>query len=305
LRASSTWGAPEIALPISSGALLLDKPSGITSARAVARVKCLVPKGTKIGHTGTLDPLASGLLVLLIGRATRLSRYVTGLDKTYSATARFGAVSDTLDADGRISPSKGAPIPDEGAIRAATVRFTGELLQTPPMASAVKVRGERLYKVMRRGQTVERESRPVRVDHFELLYLGPGDTATFTISCSSGTYVRALISDLAESLGTGAYLLALRRTRVGHLEVHRASLLEELTNPATFRNRIIQTRDAVAHLTVVEVSEEERFGVCNGRMMRASGIYGSYRVEAGGELLAIYRDGADKSARAEIVLCAG
>ena len=143
-------GAPDSPVSTLSGALLLDKPPGITSARAVARVKHLFPKGTKIGHTGTLDPLASGLLVLLIGRATRLSRYVTGLDKTYTATARFSAVSDTLDADGRITPLKNSQMPDEGAIRAATERFTGELLQTPPMASAVKMKGERLYEAHRR-----------------------------------------------------------------------------------------------------------------------------------------------------------
>jgi tRNA pseudouridine55 synthase len=287
-----------------SGALLLDKPSGITSARAVARVKRLLPKGTKVGHTGTLDPLASGLLVLLVGRATRLSRYVTGLDKAYTATARFGAVSDTLDADGRITPLQNAPMPDESAIRAATKRFTGEISQTPPMASAVKAKGERLYKVLRRGETLERESRPVRVHALELLVL-EGDTATFAVSCGSGTYVRALISDLADSLDTGAYLTALRRTCVGHLQLKNASPLQELA-PDTVLNRIIQMKGVVAHLPVVEVSEGERFGVCNGRPLGAFGIRGGYRVQAGGDLLAIYRDEEGSgAARAEVVLCAG
>jgi tRNA pseudouridine55 synthase len=283
---------------------LLDKPSGLTSARAVARVKRLLPKGTRIGHTGTLDPLASGLLVLLVGRATRLSRYVTGLDKAYTATARFGAVSDTLDADGRITPLEGAPMPEEDAMHAATKRFTGDLLQTPPMASAVKVKGERLYKAHRRGAHVERESRPVKVHALKLLALGPEDTATFAVSCSSGTYVRALLSDLADSLGTGAYLTALRRTRVGRLNVQNASSPEELT-PDAIQNRIIPSREVVGFLPVVRVSEEERFGVCNGGGLAASGIRGSYRVEVGGELLAIYRDEGGGGARAEVVLCAG
>ncbi len=241
--------------------------------------------------------------MLLIGRATRLSRYVTGLDKAYSATARFGAVSDTLDADGRITPLKGASMPDEPALRAATRRFTGELRQVPPMASAVKVEGERLYKAHRRGENVERESRPIKVYSLELISLGPENTATFTVSCSSGTYVRALISDLASSLGTGAYLSALRRTSVGHLKAQDASSLGELA-PETIDNHIIQLREVMKFLPAVEVSEEERFGVCNGRRLAAFGVRDSYRVEAGGELLAIYRD-VGEAARAEVVLCAG
>ncbi len=282
----------------------MDKPSGITSARAVARVKRLLPKGTKVGHTGTLDPLASGLLVLLVGRATRLSRYVTGLDKSYTATARFGAVSDTLDAEGRITPLESPSMPGEADLRAATKRFTGKISQTPPMASAVKIKGERLYKAHLRGETLERESRSVTVRSLELLSL-EGDTATFAVSCSSGTYVRALISDLADSLKTGAYLTALRRTSVGHLRVKNAAPLEEL-DPDVLKNRIIQAKEVVGHLPAVEVSAGERFGVCNGRRLGAFGIRGGYRVEVGGELLAIYRDEeGGGGARAEVVLCAG
>jgi len=286
-----------------SGVLLLDKPSGITSARAVAQIKHLFPKGTKIGHTGTLDPLASGLLVLLIGRATRLSRYVTGLDKTYTATARFGAVSDTLDADGRITPLKNAPpMPEEGALRAAARRFTGQILQAPPMASAVKIGGERLYKAHRRGETIHRESRPVTVHSLELVSLDQ-DTASFAVSCGSGTYVRALISDLAHALNTGAYLTALRRTSVGYLKAENAAPLEELTSDTVLK-RIIPPQVVVTHLPMVEISGGERFRVCNGRPLGAFGMRGSCRVEVGGELLAIYRD-EDGVARAEVVLCGG
>jgi tRNA pseudouridine55 synthase len=259
-----------------------------------------LPKGVKIGHTGTLDPLASGLLVLLLGRATRISRYVTGLDKSYATTARFGAVSDTLDADGHITPLQVASMPDEAAIRSVTQRFTGEILQTPPMASAVKVGGERLYKALRRGETVKRESRPVTVHAFELLSLDRED-ATFHVSCSSGTYVRSLLSELAKSLGTGAYLTALRRTSVGHMNLQDAIPPEKLTTD-TLLNHIIHTRNVVTHLPRIEVSPEERFGVCNGRPLEAFGLSGSFRVEAGGKLLAIYRDEGDR-ARAEVVLC--
>ena len=283
------------------GALLLDKPPGITSARAVAEVKRLLP--TKVGHTGTLDPLASGLLVLLVGRATRLSRYVTPLEKVYTATARFGAVSDTLDADGNLTPLD-APMPDEGTIRATLPQFTGDLLQIPPMASALKRGGTRLYELHRRGLSVEREARRVTVHSIILTATDPAQqTATFEVSCSSGTYVRTLISDLAVHLGTGAYLSALRRTRVGHLSVEAAAAPGELA-PITIRNRIIQTSEVVSHLPAVEVDEVGERMVCEGRALWCGGITGSFRVQRGGEVLAVYRGGG-ASARAEVVLCGG
>jgi tRNA pseudouridine55 synthase len=285
------------------GGLLLDKPPGITSARAVAAVKRLLPEKTKIGHTGTLDPLASGLLILLIGRSTRLSRYVTGLDKTYTATARLGAVSDTLDAEGAVSPLD-VPLPSESAIRAALPNFTGGILQTPPMASALKREGHRLYDLHRKGITIEREPRPVRVHGFALTGMDPTEkTATFEISCSSGTYVRTLIADLAARLGSGAYLTALRRTSVGHLSAHDAEPPPNIT-PETLYHRIISPQEVVGHLPGVDVFGEGREGVCHGRRMGRRDIEGSYRVMCGDELLAVYRDAGDEG-RAEVVLCAG
>jgi len=286
-----------------SGGLLLDKPPGITSARAVSRVKRLLPKKTRIGHTGTLDPLSSGLLVLLIGRATRLSRYVTNLDKAYTATARFGALSNTLDAEGEITDLD-AHLPPEDALRDALPTFTGDLLQVPPMASALKQGGVRLYDLHRRGISVEREPRPVTVNMFEIVSLDPTEqTATFEISCSSGTYVRTLISDLATSLGSGAYLTALRRTSVGHLTIGNTHATQDLL-PETLHNHIIPPLETVAHLPEVAVSEEVGCGlVCHGRRIERCRIDGSYRVMCGGELLAVYRD-AEDGGRAEVVLCA-
>ncbi len=241
--------------------------------------------------------------MLLIGRATRLSRYVTHLDKTYTATARFGAVSDTLDADGNISSIE-APVPGENTIRGALDAFTGDLLQVPPMASAIKREGVRLYDLHRRGVTVEREARPVTVYSLTLTTANPvAHTATFEISCSSGTYVRALISDLATSLDTGAYLSALRRTKVGHLSVGNASPPEALS-PATLCNHIIQTREVLSHLPGVAVDAEGERLVASGRVLRANGMVGSFRVERDGELLAVYR-GDGEVARAEVVLCGG
>jgi tRNA pseudouridine55 synthase len=266
-----------------------------------ARVKRLLPKKTKVGHTGTLDPLASGLLVLLIRRSTRLSRYVTHLDKAYTATAGFGAVSDTLDAEGEIT-ALDTPMPSADAIRAAVPAFTGELLQVPPMASALKRAGTRLYDLHRQGVSVEREPRPVIVHALDLLAYDPDNqTATFGVSCGSGTYVRSLIADLAHHLGTGAYLTALRRTRVGHLLVERAIPLDDLT-PTTFRYHILHPREVVAHLPRVEVGEEVELAVRRGRVLPAQGLGGSFRVERGSALLGVYRD-AGAEARAEVVLC--
>jgi tRNA pseudouridine55 synthase len=241
--------------------------------------------------------------VLLVGRATRLSRYVTNLDKSYTATARFGAVSDTLDAEGYVTDLH-APLPPEDALRDALPAFTGDLLQVPPMASALKQGGARLYDLHRRGISVEREARPVTVHSLELLALDPaGQTARFEISCSSGTYIRTLINDLATSLGSGAYLTALRRTSVGHLTVDNASPSQDLL-PETLHNRIIPPSYVISHLPEVSVSEETgRDLVCHGGRIERARADGSYRVVCGGELLAVYRDDQD-AGRAEVVLCA-
>ncbi len=267
-------------------------------------IKRLLPRKTRIGHTGTLDPLASGLLVLLIGRATRLSRYVTGLDKAYTATARFGATSDTLDAEGNIVQLD-APMPDENELRAALKNFVGDILQTPPMASAIKVGGERLYSLHRRGITVERESRPVTIHTLDLTDIDlAAQTASFDISCGSGTYIRSLISDLADSLGTGAYLTSLRRNSVGHLTLQRATMPDEIT-AEVIQNHIIHTSDAVvAHLPRLRVGLQGRESICNGRKISPCERFGAFAVVCGEEMLAVYR-GDGTEARAEVVLCGG
>jgi tRNA pseudouridine55 synthase len=241
--------------------------------------------------------------VLLLGRATRLSRYVTNLDKSYTATAHFGAVSDTLDAEGHITDLD-APLPSEEALRDALPALTGDLLQVPPMASALKQGGQRLYDLHRRGISVEREARPVRVHRLALAGFDPtAQTAKFEISCSSGTYIRTLIDDLATSLGSGAYLTALRRNSVGHLTVGNAHATQNLL-PETLHNHIIPSLDVIAHLPAVAISEETgRDLVCHGRPIERCRVAGSYRVMSGGELLAVYRDDEDVG-RAEVVLCA-
>jgi tRNA pseudouridine55 synthase len=241
--------------------------------------------------------------VLLIGRSTRLARYVSALDKEYEATARFGAVSDTLDAEGEVTALENTSMPSEPDLLSALPRFTGELLQVPPMASAIKVGGTRLYDLHRQGRTVERDPRPVTIHSFELTDHDPeSHEVSFRIRCSSGTYIRTLIADLAASLDTGAYLTTLRRTRVGHLSLHKVLHLHDLTHE-NLKYHIIQPREVLAHIPSLEIDEEEAKSVRSGRLLRTDEA-GSFRVECGGELLAVYR-GDGEEARAEVVLCGG
>lgn len=275
-------------------------------------VKGLLPKsgkkGIKIGHTGTLDPMASGLLVVLLGRATRLSRYVTDLDKSYTATAKLGATSDSLDADGEVV-NLDAPPPTESELLTVLSRFTGRIEQLPPMASAVKVGGERLYKAHRRGEIVERESRRAEIHSLELTgYDAAESTATFEVSCGSGTYVRTLISDLAEAAGSGAYLTFLRRNSVGALHVRDAAHPKELT-AGDLPSLLAPMREVVSHLPTLKVDEEGRRRVEDGKSLHMSGACSAkqgdaIRVEHDGGLLAIYQAGGDE-ARPEAVLCTG
>ena len=189
-----------------SGFLLADKPAGVTSHDVVARVRR--EHGVRVGHAGTLDPFATGLLVVLLGTATRLQRYVLALPKTYVATARLGWRSSTGDPDGELV--------ETGRVPAHLALPTGRIAQRVPMTSAVRIGGERLYRKARRGEEVERPVREVEVERAELVAAGEG-TATFEIACSSGTYVRALIEQLDD-----AYCVALRRTAVGRLRIEDA-----------------------------------------------------------------------------------
>jgi tRNA pseudouridine55 synthase len=278
-------------------------------------VKRLLPKGgkgskkgVKIGHTGTLDPMASGLLVVVLGRATRLSRYVTDLDKSYTATARLGASSDSLDADGEILELD-SPAPTEDELRAVLPDFIGEIEQTPPMASAVKVDGERLYKAHRRGETVERERRGATIHSLELTgYDAAERIITVEVSCGSGTYVRTLISDLARAVGSDAYLTSLRRASVGSLSVAEA-VSPDKVSAEDLGSRLLPMRNVVSHLPVLEVDAAARSRVADGKSLSLSGgadlVDGeALRVEHRGELLAVYRSHEDM-AKPEAVLCAG
>lgn len=208
-----------------SGLLPVDKPAGPTSHDVVARARRVL--GTRaIGHLGTLDPGATGLLVLAVGAATRCASVWQGGRKTYEGVARFGLVTDTQDVDGRVLERRGGA-PAEAAVRAAALLLTGDLLQVPPMVSALKVGGERLHAIARRGETVERAPRPVRVDGWEWLAFADG-AARFRVHCSGGTYVRTLVHDLGAALGCGAALADLRRLASEPFAVTRACAWEVL-----------------------------------------------------------------------------
>ncbi len=212
-----------------SGILLVDKPGGITSHDVVARARRAL-NTRKIGHAGTLDPMATGLLILGVGPATRLLTYIVGLDKTYEATIRLGASTDSDDADGtEIARADAAVLaavtPD--AVSAGIAALTGRIEQVPSTVSAIKVGGRRAYDLARAGEEVQLKARDVTVSRFEVLAVRPVDGAIdldVVVDCSSGTYIRALARDLGAALGVGGHLTALRRTRIGAFRVEDAAV---------------------------------------------------------------------------------
>lgn len=208
------------------GVLLIDKPSGMTSHDVVDRVRRTLHM-KRIGHAGTLDPLATGLLIILVGKATRLSQYLMSLDKEYEGTIKLGETTNTQDADGEVVVTRTVPALDEVQVRAALATFVGDQYQTPPMFSAIKKEGVPLYKLARKGQEIEREPRFIRVSSFELLRFAP-PLLDIRLRCSKGTYVRTLAHDLGEKLGCGAHLAALRRTATDRFHVAQAVPLDRL-----------------------------------------------------------------------------
>ncbi|MBN2309160.1 MAG: tRNA pseudouridine(55) synthase TruB [Candidatus Hydrogenedentes bacterium] len=207
-----------------NGILLVDKSAGMTSHDVVDRIRSAAGI-RRVGHTGTLDPAATGLLILCLGAATRLSEFLTGLDKVYEGTMRLGLITDSYDLDGRILEERPVPGLTAEAIQNAFDAFTGDIMQTPPMVSAVKIGGERLYKKARKGEVVDRPARPVTVREFRLLGF---DTPLvhFRVRCTRGTYARSLCHEVGQMLGCGGALSLLRRTWVGHHSVDEAAPVE-------------------------------------------------------------------------------
>ena len=209
-----------------AGVLLVDKPQGLTSHDVVDRVRRLY-RTRRVGHAGTLDPMATGLLIVLVGKATKASDQLMAQDKEYLGEATLGVATDTQDAEGEALETNPVPALAEAQVRAALAAMRGEQLQVPPMHSAKKVGGKKLYELARKGVEVAREPRAIRVDEFELLsWQSP--KIGFRVRCTKGTYVRTLAHDLGRRLGPGAHLSMLRRTRSGALEVAQARTLLQL-----------------------------------------------------------------------------
>jgi len=211
-----------------NGVLNLDKPAGISSAAAVGRVKRLLPRGTKIGHAGTLDPFATGVLLLLIGKATKLCESLMDQPKQYETTIKFGETTATDDCDSPAMPTPGCREVSIDEIKRLLPGFVGEISQRPPDFSAMKINGRRAYDLARRGNAVKLSPRPVRIDSLEILsYAWP--LLQLRIDCGRGTYIRSLARDIGAQLGVGGHLTQLRRTRVGDFYIASAVPLATLT----------------------------------------------------------------------------
>ncbi len=228
------------------GLLLVDKPTGPTSHDIVAKIRRHF-QIKKVGHGGTLDPMATGLLVLLVGKGTKISERVMGHDKTYEGTLRLGIETDSQDADGKpIAEVDPSAVTKEQILEQMNQRV-GDLMQTPPMVSAIKIKGVPLYKMARKGETIDRPPKLVHIYRFELLDYTPPE-ARFVVECTKGTYVRTLAHDIGQSLGVGAHLCQLRRTKIGKLDVANASTLDELLALPTLEGKVIPLAAALALL---------------------------------------------------------
>jgi tRNA pseudouridine55 synthase len=227
------------------GILLVDKPGDHTSHDVVARLRGKL-KTRRIGHAGTLDPMATGLLIILVGKATSVSQYLISLDKEYEGTIELGKVTDTQDADGEVMETRPVPPLTEAEVATTIKTFLGDQYQTPPMYSAIKIDGVPLYKSARKGEEIVREPRFIRVMNWDILRFAPPQI-DFRLRCTKGTYVRTLAHDLGQKLGCGAHLSALRRTATDKFNVSQALTLDQIQalSLPEIEKRLIPSREAV------------------------------------------------------------
>ena len=273
---------------MNAAVLLVDKPAGPTSFGCVARVRgALGGRKVKVGHAGTLDPFATGLLALLVGRATKLAPYLVGLDKCYRATVQFGVRSDTGDPEGTLEAGIGA-FPEPAALARACEEFIGAIEQVPPATSAIKIDGKRAYALARAGVEVDMPSREVHVHALDVVeYDGALGRAVIDVHCSKGTYVRSLARDLGEALGCGAYCAELRRLAIGHLQIERAGTLDAVAADPLGGGWRMSCSDALAHLPARELDPAERDALLHGRAIGAHGEQGPVRCLAEGRLVCV------------------
>jgi tRNA pseudouridine55 synthase len=273
------------------GIVVIDKPAGMTSHDVVGRCRRIFST-RRVGHAGTLDPMATGVLVVGVERATKVLGLLSAADKSYAATIRLGQTTSTEDAEGEVLQSVSAAHVTNEAIAAAIAGLRGEIEQVPSAVSAIKVAGRRAYRLVREGHAVELVARPVRIDRFELLGARrEGDLVDIDVEvdCSSGTYIRALARDLGAALGVGGHLTSLRRTRVGRFGLAEASSLDDLAE----RPRLNWTLDEACLLMFPrrDLSADEAEAAGNGRSLSPAGIDGVYAATAAdGRVIALLRD---------------
>ena len=274
-----------------SGVLVVDKPVGMTSHDVVQAIRT----GTglrRAGHTGTLDPRASGVLVILVGPAVRLSEFVSASDKRYQAIIRLGSATDTFDADGKMTQSPAPVDVTEQQFEKVLNTFIGEIEQTPPPYSAVKVQGRKAYELAREGEEVELAPRKITVHHLEILEWAPPEVV-IDVHCSSGTYVRSLANDLGNALGCGAYLVGLRRTKSGRFSLREATplrKLQEAFHAGNWYQYLIPAAEALAEWPAVELTPDDVENIRHGHRIHAGveATPGMVRgVSTQGELVAL------------------
>ena len=254
-----------------NGFLIVNKPTGRTSSDVVVFVRKRLPRGTTVGHGGTLDPEASGVLPVCVGSAARLFDYIIDKQKTYVARLRLGVETDTQDATGRVVGTRPVTA-GEAEVRAVVSRFVGEIEQIPPMYSALKRDGKRLYKLARKGETVALEPRRCRVDGIEYLGCEGGDTHLLQIRCGKGVYIRTLCHDIGRALGCGGHMLTLERTAAGIFRIEDALTLDAidaLAREDALETALIPLDAPLKHLPAVRVGERSRHAVINGNPLKA------------------------------------
>lgn len=265
------------------GLLVVDKPGGMTSRDAANRVQRWFPRGTKIGHTGTLDPLATGVLVLCIGRATRLAEYVQRMGKTYESTFRLGVRSDTDDADGVVTLVEGVRLPPLEEVRSALGGFIGTIEQVPPAYSAVKVTGQRAHDLARRGEEPALTPRTVRIDRIDIRRYEPPELDV-EVHCGKGTYIRSIARDLGARFGCGGLVQTLRRTRVGVFSVDRALSLN--AEPEEARKSLLPMALAVSELPRLDLHKDDARRLRQGQSISGE-VTGEVAAYLAGQLVAV------------------
>jgi tRNA pseudouridine55 synthase len=274
------------------GIVVIDKPAGMTSHDVVGRCRRIFST-RRVGHAGTLDPMATGVLVIGVERATKILGLLAGASKSYAATIRLGQTTSTEDAEGEVLQSVSAEHVTDEAIAAAVAGLRGDIEQVPSAVSAIKVEGRRAYRLVREGHNVELEARPVRIDRFEVLTARRASDCVVDVDvevdCSSGTYIRALARDVGSALGVGGHLTSLRRTRVGRFGLDQARSLDDLAE----QPRLNWTLDEACLLIFPrrDLSDEEAEATGNGRSLAAAGIDGVYAAtDPDGRVMALLRD---------------